>query len=179
MTRAYGGTGLGLSISSQLVGAMGGTIGVDSAPGAGSTFHFRIPLTTSATAVVRDTFSGIDPKATRLLIVDDSAVIHETLGESLGRLNFQIEVAASGTEALAKWTAAHEDPFDAIIVDWKMPGMDGLQTITELRDAAQGDEAPVVMMISVDDMAEIEDELARLGVTHTVQKPINTSFMVD
>ena len=181
VTRTHGGTGLGLSISQQLVEAMDGTIGLESTPGVGSKFFFKIPIAFAKNAERRDTFEGVDPRTIRILVVDDNQTICDTLKTALSRLRFHVDISLSGEEAVEKYAAAlNGRPYNALLVDWKMIGMDGVETVREIRKLEkQAPAAPVISMISASDMADIKGDLDALGVQYALQKPINTSFLVD
>lgn len=181
VTRTHGGTGLGLSISQQLVEAMGGTIGVKSDAGSGSTFFFRIPIKFSENAQRRDVFEGVDPRAIRILVVDDNETICATLKAALEKLRFNVDTALSGAQAVEKYkTSLANRAYNALLIDWKMQGVDGIETIREIRSLeGQGASTPAIGMISASDMSTIQDQLTELGIKCALQKPINTSFLVD
>ncbi len=179
-TRTHGGTGLGLSISHELVDAMGGSIGVESTLGEGSRFHFRIPFLSADGAGPRRAFDGIDPRAIRVLVVDDNQIIRKTLTEALSGLRFKVDAAASGPEAIAMYAAAPDtEPYSVVLMDWRMPEIDGVETIRRMQAEAGQDRMPTIVMVSAEDMESISSDLDALGVEHCVQKPINTSFLID
>lgn len=179
-TRTHGGTGLGLSISHQLVEAMSGTIGVESSPGEGSRFFFRVPYEPLEGAVPRRTFEGIDARATRVLVVDDNRIVRETLGEALTSLRFKVDVAASGQEAIEMYqTARSRSPYSVVLMDWRMPGINGVETIKRMQAESGLEQLPAIIMVSAEDMQGIAGDLRALGIEHCVNKPINTSVLVD
>ena len=128
ITRRYGGTGLGLSISRRLVELMGGQIGVQSALGEGTKVRFTAVFQADAGAAKLPPTS---PQRERLLVVDDNASAREIALGYLRGFGFTVEAAASGAEALA--LAGAGEPFQLALIDWQMPGMDGLVLAAQLQ----------------------------------------------
>lgn len=177
-TRAYGGTGLGLSISKQLVEGMGGSIAVDSTPGKGSTFYFDMPLRSEDAIMNALQIHNIEAEKTNILIVDDNAVARELIREALECMRFNVFEASSGKSALKMLNDA-ATPFDLVLLDWKMPDMDGLETARRIRALEEQGSIQTIFMVSAHAMDDVRDELANLDIPTVLTKPINTSFLFD
>ncbi len=154
-TRRFGGTGLGLTISRQLVTLMGGELTVDSLPDQGSTFHFTITLPEAALLEpAKDAPTEQIPDNFQVLVVDDYAAardIHATLATTLG---WRVDAVSTGADALAQVAAraaAGQPPYQAVLVDWQMPEMDGWETIRRIRQMTPPT-APSPIMIMVTTM---------------------------
>lgn len=146
-TRRYGGTGLGLVICKRLVEAMGGTLHVESEIGAGSRFWFDIELAARDNAEPLIPINN-EPQHLRLLVVDDNPVSRQLLQQTLLNLGWHAETAHSGEDALLHVRQAQQ-PYDIVLLDWRMPGMDGLEVAQRIREnTTQNQPPPTVIMIT-------------------------------
>ena len=174
-TRKYGGTGLGLTISSQIVGLMGGRIGVQSRPGVGSSFWVEIPFERQAVKAQprqhSDSLTG-----SRILVVDDNATNRLILREQLLAWGCQPVEVASGVEALTRLRAGGE-PFAAVLMDFQMPNLDGQDTTSLIKSDARLAELPVILLSSAGLVPR--DQALALGFTAALSKPVRQSQLYN
>ncbi|MBL0729018.1 hybrid sensor histidine kinase/response regulator [Piscinibacter sp. HJYY11] len=180
-SRRYGGTGLGLAICRHLVERMGGEIGVDSEPGRGSCFHFSVPLGLQPNAAPAP--QDGDLQGLRVLVVDDHPAARELLRTLATAFGLQAETAADGIKALQAVAEAdaQDRPFKLLLLDWHMPGLDGIGCVERLERAADRHGPPTVLMVTAFSRAEAERQLAARGVqvAGLLSKPVTPSGLLD
>ncbi|HET9645661.1 MAG TPA: response regulator, partial [Burkholderiaceae bacterium] len=179
-SRRFGGTGLGLAISRHLVEAMGGRIGVDSEPGRGSRFHFSIRFGLQPGSAARSS-SDVLPHV-RLLVVDDQPATRELLCSLVSSMGLEVEAATSGPDALEAVARADADdrPFQLLLLDWWMPGMDGIECLARMGRVGRHP-PPTVLMVTAFNREEAERQLQarRLKVAALLPKPVTPSTLLD
>ncbi len=183
-SRRYGGTGLGLAISRHLVRLMGGEIEVDSTHGAGSRFHFRLRFDLQADAAAPRPIDEASLQGSRVLIVDDNAGAREILSAMSGALGLRPYTAVDGDDALRKVALADaaDEPYQVVLLDWKMPGIDGVECAHLLRERAGGRHpTPAVLMLTAFNREDVLRRLAqrKLTVGALLIKPVTPSTLFD
>lgn len=179
-TRQFGGTGLGLTISKNLVELMDGEIGCDSEHGVGSTFFFDLTLDIDHNASMKQPKLSSDYQGLRTLVVDDSAESRDILTNMTQSMGLESDAVDSGMQALLKLTEADSmnQPYDLILMDYKMPHMNGLDTLESVRKLSLK-VSPKVVMVTAYGGDEVRDQAMQKGVDGFLVKPISSSSLFD
>ncbi|RJP19942.1 MAG: hybrid sensor histidine kinase/response regulator, partial [Candidatus Omnitrophota bacterium] len=177
-TRKYGGTGLGLTITKQLVEMMGGEIHVESEPGKGCTFSFTVRLGLGKIKHKQLNCPG-DLTGMPVLVVDDNQCSREILTHILESFSFRVTQVDSGEKALVEVKKqAMENPYKLVLMDWKMPGLDGIETSKRIKSFGM-DAIPQILMISAFGREEVMQQAKSIGIETFLTKPINSSLLFD
>ena len=170
INRTHGGTGLGLAISKGIVELMGGRIGVTTRPGRGSTFWFEVPLAIGeAPAEAPCAEPGVDYPSLRVLVVDDTAVNRELVKLMLEPFGFQIDEASGGAEGVK---AAVSQAYDLILMDVRMPGVDGLEATRVIRATSKLNRRAPILALTADVQPENALACRLAGMDDVLAKPI-------
>ncbi len=185
VTRKYGGTGLGLSICQRLVDIMGGKIWVESEMGRGSTFSFSLPFTQQTGKLQYTLVAPPDIKGLKALVVDDNETARYILKKIISSFNMTVMTAASAREGLEELSqAALSQPFDLVILDWKMPEMNGLQMARAIRTypvLSTKEASPKIVMVTMYGRDEIirATKDKESGIDACLLKPVSSSELFN
>jgi two-component system, sensor histidine kinase and response regulator len=178
-TRKYGGTGLGLSIAKRLVEMMEGSIWAESEYGHGSTFCFTAWF---GVGVAEKRQRGLVPclSGVRALVVDDNPIAREILTDMLRQFFLRVECVPSGNDALRELARADsQDPYRLVLMDWHMPGMDGLETSRVIKSAGGLRNVPKIILITAFGREDIRLQAEEMAIEGFLQKPVSPSVLFD
>ena len=178
-TNKYGSTGLGMPITKRIVELMNGSIDVESEKGKGTTFIVTITLTQADHESARENDIELKPHEMSVLVVDDDRIACEHAEVILGQVGISCEMVTSGEEALEMVKMRHlrREDYNLILMDWKMPVMDGVETTRRIRSIV-GPDTPIIILTSYS-WEDIEDEAREAGVDTFAAKPLFAGTVMD
>ena len=174
----FGGTGLGLAVTKRIVEIMNGTISAESEKGAGSAFTVTLTLWNSDQKGAGQDHT-VDPQALYVLVVDDDPIDGEHAKAILEEVGIRADVCTGGQEALRMMEEQHakHKPYNLVLMDWSMPGMNGLEASEEIMRQYK-DESTVVVLTAYN-WDDIREEAQRVGVDHFLAKPLNARKVIE
>jgi len=179
-SRKYGGTGLGLVISKKLSTLMGGSIWVESEPDKGSSFHFTAKFIKQSAELspTRQKAKKLEP--IRVLIVDDNASAREILTSIIDSFGLQVDSCDNGEQAIALIKeACSSTPYKLVLMDWKMPNMDGIDVSRAIQNDTSLSQQPDIIMVTAYGREDVIDTVEGISIQGFLTKPVTASSLLD
>ena len=179
VTRRFGGSGLGLAISKNLIEMMDGQIEVKSSPGAGSSFSFTARFGINGQLAQYQPRVPANLEGLRVLVVDDNQLARDVLVEQLSSFHFEARAVESGRAALDALELAGDKPYELVLIDWQMPGMDGIETVRQIRNDRKLTQLPLTIMVTAYGREDVLFQADHVGINTLLIKPVSPSLLFD
>lgn len=172
-TRRFGGSGLGLTICRHLVKLMGGDLQVNSQLGQGSEFYFELDFEVTAHSSMPEMLYQ------HILVADDNNIAREVLANTAAHLGWHVDTVDSGEKAVALFEKATQKPYDVLLLDWRMPGGDGIAAAATIREKYPEQTAPIIVMATAYDRELLREQPGSEVADILLNKPVTASSLYN